>query len=53
MMACAPSLMNQERKYLELLGQVVDGHIGRQGELLLETGNGEVIKAFPATTDNL
>ncbi len=53
MMACAPSLMNQERKYLELLGQVVDGRIGRQGELLLETGNGEVIKALPATTDNL
>jgi heat shock protein HslJ/membrane-bound inhibitor of C-type lysozyme len=53
MMACAPALMRQERKFLEMLEAVERGRIGRQGELLLETGAGETIKAFPATTDNL
>jgi len=52
-MACAPALMNQERRYLELLEAVVDGRIGRHGELELVTGSGEVIRAFPASTDNL
>jgi len=46
MMACAPALMNQERRFLQLLEQVADGRIGPHGELILQTPAGETIKAF-------
>ena len=52
MMACAPALMNQERRFLELLEQVTDGRIGRHGELLLQTPAGDTIKAFQSEVES-
>lgn len=51
-MACAPALMHQERKFLALMAGVVNGRIGRHGELLLETEDGGVITALPATAES-
>ncbi|WP_373001496.1 META domain-containing protein [Marinobacter sp.] len=45
-MACAPALMNQEDRFLTLLKQVTEVQIGRQGELLLSTPEGDTIRAF-------
>lgn len=49
MMACAPALMNQERRFLELMSHVNQATIGRNGELVLTTSAGEEITAFPST----
>ncbi len=48
-MACAPALMNQEDRFLELLSRVKRASIGRNGELLLTTSEGEIITAFKST----
>lgn len=47
--ACAPALMNQENRFLSLLGEVQRFDIGRRGELVLSTGDGRQIRAFQAT----
>ncbi|QSP95234.1 META domain-containing protein [Marinobacter salinisoli] len=47
-MACSPELMLQEDRFLELLDRVSSIRIGRFGELLLTTREGEMIKAFPS-----
>jgi len=47
--ACAPALMNQEDRFLSLLNEVRRFDIGRHGELLLETGDGRLIRAFQST----
>lgn len=47
--ACAPALMNQEDRFLSLLGEVRRFDIGRHGELLLVTGDGHLIRAFQST----
>lgn len=51
-MACAPALMNQERKFLGLMAEVVDGRIGRGGELLLRTAAGDIITAVQSDSEN-
>ncbi|WP_100638022.1 META domain-containing protein [Marinobacter salexigens] len=48
-MACAPALMNQEDRFLELMSKVKRVAIGRNGKLLLTTTEGDEIKAFQAT----
>lgn len=47
--ACAPALMNQESRFLSLLGEVRRFDIGRHGDLVLSTGDGQRIRAFPST----
>ncbi|MDO3721081.1 META domain-containing protein [Marinobacter sp. chi1] len=47
-MACSPELMLQEERFLELLSRASSIRIGRFGELLLATPEGDVIKAFPS-----
>lgn len=47
-MACSSELMLQEERFLELMSRASSIRIGRFGELLLATPEGEVIKAFPA-----
>ncbi|MBE0487287.1 META domain-containing protein, partial [Marinobacter sp.] len=51
MMACAPALMEQERRFLELMSEVIDGRIGRHGELLLRTAAGDTITAFRSDSE--
>ncbi|MDO6441411.1 MULTISPECIES: META domain-containing protein [unclassified Marinobacter] len=48
-MACAPALMNQEQRFLELMADVKQASIGQHGELVLTTSGGEKIKAFQST----
>lgn len=48
MMACAPALMNQERKFLEVLGNVQRFDISRTGALILQTGDGRTLRAYGA-----
>lgn len=48
-MACAPALMNQEDRFLELMSNVARASIGRNGKLVLTTSEGEEIKAFKST----
>jgi len=50
-MACAPALMNQEDRFLRLLGEVISVRIGQHGELLLSTAEGKTIKAFQSDHD--
>ena len=50
-MACAPALMNQEDRFLSLLDQVSSARIGKHGELLLSTADGETIRAFQSDHD--
>lgn len=45
-MACAPALMNQEDRFLQVLNRVSSAKIGRNGELLLTTPDGDTLKAF-------
>ncbi len=45
-MVCAPALMQQEDRFLNLLGRVVSAKIGGQGELLLSTPEDDTIRAF-------
>ncbi|GGC63653.1 META domain-containing protein [Marinobacter halophilus] len=51
-MACAPALMNQEQRFLDLMSEVVDGRIGRRGELLLRTASDETITAFQSDSES-
>ena len=51
-MACAPALMNQEERFLNLLDQVNSVRIGQQGQLLLSTPGGESIRAFQSDHDS-
>ena len=51
-MACAPALMNQEERFLNLLDQVSSVRIGQQGQLLLSTPGGESIRAFQSDHDS-
>ncbi|WP_228743344.1 META domain-containing protein [Marinobacter sp. F4218] len=51
-MACAPALMNQEDRFLDVMGRVSRGRIGQHGELLLSTPEGETIKAFQSDHDS-
>jgi len=48
-MACAPALMNQEDRFLELMSKVKRASIGRNGQLVLTTSTGEEITAFQST----
>jgi len=48
-MACAPALMDQEQRFLELMAKVKHAAIGRHGELLLTTSSGGKITAFQST----
>lgn len=50
-MACAPALMEQENRFLRILGEVVRVQIGRQGQLQLSTSSGDTITAFQSTGD--
>lgn len=43
--ACAPSLMQQEDKFLRILRDVVGFDVDRQGALVLRTGDGRTIRA--------
>lgn len=45
MMACAPALMNQERKFLDTLPKLTGWRIDETGALLLEGGDGASLKA--------
>lgn len=53
LMACAPALMNQEQRFLDLMSEVVDGRIGRHGELLLRTASGDTITAYKSWSESL
>ena len=48
-MACAPALMYQEDRFLELMSKVKRASIGRYGQLVLTTSTGEEITAFQST----
>ena len=48
-MACAPALMNQEQRFLELLAAVHKARIDRLGRLVLTTPAGEAITAVQST----
>lgn len=43
MMACAPSLMEQERKYLDLVGKITAFTIDDTGALILSTDDGKTL----------
>lgn len=47
--ACAPALMDQEARFLSLLSDITRFDIGKQGELLLTSSDGRVIRAYPST----
>lgn len=51
-MACAPALMQQEDRFLDVMDRVSRARIGQHGELLLSTPEGETIKAFQSDHDN-
>ncbi|SDW03463.1 META domain-containing protein [Marinobacter mobilis] len=53
MMACAPSLMHQERRFLEVLGAVQRFDILPTGALILETADGRTLRAFGEQSLNL
>lgn len=46
MMACAPALMDQERRFLEVLEAVNGFRISPVGALVLETADGRTLRAF-------
>lgn len=48
-MACAPALMNQEGRFLELMSNVKRAEIGPNGKLVLTTSANEEITAYKAT----
>jgi len=48
-MACAAALMNQEARFLEILGEVSRVQIGREGQLRLSTPSGATVTAFQST----
>lgn len=43
--ACAPAIMDQERRFLELLGQFTSVRVTDGGELVLETPQGQTLHA--------
>ncbi|MBN7763587.1 META domain-containing protein [Nitratireductor aquibiodomus] len=47
-MACAEALMNQEKKFLEILADVTFFTMTPEGALVLQTVDGRTLKAFPA-----
>ncbi len=47
-MACAPSLNNQEQRFLELLGNTQYFEIDNVGRLILRSGSGQTIEAIRA-----
>lgn len=49
-MACAPALMQQEARFLDLLSRVRRAAIGRRGELILSTPDGSRITAVQSTS---
>lgn len=51
-MACAPALMTQEQRFLDILQAATDIRIGQQGELLLTSAGGKVIRAFQSDQDS-
>ena len=51
-MACAPALMDQEARFLDLLERAESVRIGRNGELRLSTSGGEMLKAFQSHHDS-
>jgi len=51
-MACAPALMDQEARFLDLLERAESVRIGRDGELRLSTAGGETLKAFQSHHDS-
>ncbi|MEC7377223.1 MAG: META domain-containing protein [Pseudomonadota bacterium] len=51
-MACAPALMAQEQRFLDILQAATDIRIGQQGELLLTSAGGKVIRAFQSDQDS-
>lgn len=53
MMACAPSLMQQERRFLEVLGAVQRFDINQTGALILKTADGRTLRAYSAQSLNL
>lgn len=50
-MACAPALMNQEHRFLQILGEVSRIQIGQEGQLQLGTASGATITAFQSDGD--
>ncbi|MFO7528653.1 MAG: META domain-containing protein [Marinobacter sp.] len=50
-MACAPALMDQEARFLRILGDVSRMRIGREGQLQLSTPSGATITAIQSTGD--
>lgn len=51
-MACAPALMDQEARFLDLLERTESVKIGQEGELRLSTSNGETVRAFQSGHDS-
>jgi heat shock protein HslJ/membrane-bound inhibitor of C-type lysozyme len=52
-MACAPALMNQEDRFLDVLSRASGVRIGRHGELLVSTPEGEALRAFASGHESL
>lgn len=50
-MACAPALMNQENRFLQILSEVSRVQINRHGKLQLSTPSGDTITAVQSTGD--
>ena len=46
--ACAPALMDQERRFLELLGRFETVRFSDPGDLVLETAEGVILRASPS-----
>lgn len=49
LMACAPALMQQEGRFLEMLSEVQRFRIGQNGELILTTADGDTLRAFQSS----
>lgn len=49
LMACAPALMQQEDRFLEVLSKVQRFRIGPHGELILSTAEGGSLRAFQSS----
>lgn len=51
-MACAPALMTQEQRFLDILQTARHIRIGQQGQLLLTSPEGEVIRAYQSDRES-
>ncbi len=49
LMACAPALMEQEQRFLDLMAEVNRFSIGPHGELILSTTGGDNLRAFQSS----